>query len=606
MMAGLCCGFMMIECLAYPGIATARDAKTTSDSVRTTGDKTLAQSSQTPSTNPGKPEKQEPPAGTESAPPAPDVKGFTIDRYVVEGNTIFTSEKVESVLGKYKGNGLTIKDIEQARNDLEKAYGTAGYPTVTVTIPEQTIEQGIVKLQVVEGRLGSIAVVGNEHYSKQNILGKLPSLKHEALLYEPAVMKELDAANANPDLKIATVLKPGNAPGLVNLELKVKDRLPVHARLEADNKGPITTPRDRITAEVQHANLFGGDEILSVTTVQTPTDWGRVQNYGVSFVTPIVWPSQLLAIYASKSISNSVLAGLTLPTGGTGDLSIAGNATIAGFRYMFPITKLDKGSHQLSVGMDYKHLDRTEGTFPEDIGTVTVLSEIQYTPMSAGYTGLIPDDYGLSKLAFAIKGYVAGMIPGGSKEDFAGTGQPGEPDFKPGVRRGSTGTFVALQPVLERTQILPKEFSLFLHLDGQWASEPLPPAEQYFAGGMDTVRGYDNYETVGDSAVRARVELNTPELFEIPIDRFWQRKKSADYLFRFRALAFYDRARLWVDRAQPGQQNRFDLEGVGAGIRVKFPKDYGELKLDQGWALRQTAFTNKGDTFVHFSVNVAF
>lgn len=49
------------------------------------------------------------------------------------------------------------------------------------------------------------------------------------------------------------------------------------------------------------------------------------------------------------------------------------------------------------------------------------------------------------------------------------------------------------------------------------------PAEQYFAGGFDTVRGYRQFETLGDNAIRGRAELTTPELIDIPIDRMWQR-----------------------------------------------------------------------------------
>jgi hemolysin activation/secretion protein len=61
-----------------------------------------------------------------------------------------------------------------------------------------------------------------------------------------------------------------------------------------------------------------------------------------------------------------------------------------------------------------------------------------------------------------------------------------------------------------------------------------------------------------------------------------------------------------VQQAQPGQTSQFRLESVGAGIRVKFPKDVGQLIIDQGFALRDTANTRQGDTFVHFSVGLTF
>jgi hemolysin activation/secretion protein len=528
--------------------------------------------------------------------------GFAVTTYVVEGNTILNQSTIEAILDKYKGSEIQLGDLEKARIELEKTYHQAGYPTVLVNLPEQTIEGGVIKLQVLEAPLIEISVTGNEHYKRYQIMEKLPSVKYGAVLYEPTFAKELAALNANPDLEVAPVLKPGSEPGTVSLELKVKDRLPVHAKLEADNRGPITTPRDRIVAEVQHTNLFGGDEILTASTVQTPTDWGAVQSYSMSFVAPIIWPDHLLAIYASHSLSNSVLAGGSISTGG-GNINVAGNATIAGIRYYFPIFSGGQNTHQLAIGVDYKHLDRTEATFPSGLGTITVLKPIQYTPMSLAYSGSLPDKLGVNRLTGTVKGYVAGMIPGGTKQDFEGN--PSDPNSPP-LRKGSTGTFAVVQAGYERYQPLPGEFLLTLHADGQWGSQPLIPAELYFAGGMDTVRGYINYETAGDNAARGRAEILTPEFLTIPIDRIWQRRRSADYSFKLRLLAFYDAAKLWVQQRSPGQIDHFNLQGTGFGIRATLPKDVGVLKVDQGWALHDTPTTKRGDTFVHFSVGIAY
>lgn len=553
-----------------------------------------------------------PTAGTdalESTPPKPGQLGterepaekrFEITSYLVEGSTILDQSKIDEVLQPYKGSDRRLSDIESARSELEKTYHAAGYPTVVVMLPEQTIDTGVVKLQVLEGRLMQITVTGNEHYSWLSIREKLPSIQPGALLYEPTFVKELGMLNGNPDRKIAPVLKPGLEPGTVDLELKVKDRLPVHGKLEADNRGPITTPQNRLLAEIQHANLFGGDEILTVNTVQTPTDWGAVQNYGASFVYPVKWPSHLLAVYASKSESNSVLAGSAISVGGGGNIAISGNAFVAGFRYIFPLFSGGQNTHQLSVGADYKKLESTNATFP-DGGTAVVLNQLQYTPASVAYSGFYPDQWGMTKFGLSAKGYVAGTIPGGSEEDFART--PSNPS---GQRKGSTGTFAVLKAELDRVQPLPADFTLVLHADGQWGSQPLIPAEGYFAGGFDTVRGYQQYEAIGDNAIRGRAEVTTPELFAIPIDRIWQRRRSSDYTIRVKLAAFYDAAQLWVQQASAGQTSQFRLDGVGGGIRVKFPKDVGQLIIDQGIALHDTLVTKKGDTFVHFSVGLAF
>jgi hemolysin activation/secretion protein len=75
---------------------------------------------------------------------------LTLSKFNVEGNTILSQEKIDAVLDKYKGAAVQFKDVEQARVELEKAYHAAGYPTVLVNLPEQTIEQGRVTLQVIE------------------------------------------------------------------------------------------------------------------------------------------------------------------------------------------------------------------------------------------------------------------------------------------------------------------------------------------------------------------------------------------------------------------------------------------------------------------------
>lgn len=543
------------------------------------------------------------PEGTFRSGEDPQDVTFPLTTFVVEGNTILEQTKIDRLLESHTGADRRMKDVEQARADLEKLYHTSGYPTVLVNLPEQTIENGLVRLQVVEGHLYSITVTGNEHYSWSSIRSKLPSVTPGALIYEPTFVKELAAVNGNPDLSVTPLLNPGAVPGTVDLELKVKDRLPVHGKLEADNRGPITTPSNRLVAEIQHTNVFGNDEILTFNTVQTPTDWGAIQNYGGSFVYPVIWPDHLLTVYASKSESNSVLAGGAISVGGGGDVGIAGNATIAGVRYLFPIFTGREQTHQLSVGLDYKRLERTSATFPGG-ETAVVLSPVQYMPVSLGYTGLYPDRFGLTKASFTAKGYVAGAIPGGRKEDFRG--DPGDPFNKPGNRAGSSGTFAVLQGGVSRLQPLPGGFALDLMANGQWGTEPLIPAEQFFAGGFDTVRGYLQFEAIGDHAIRGRVEVTTPEVLKVPIDRIWQRRRSSDYTIRLRFATFYDAAHIWVKEASAGQTSRFRLEGAGFGIRVRFPKDIGQLILDSGWALQDTLNTKRGDNFVHFSVGLTF
>ena len=522
---------------------------------------------------------------------------FSVTEFQVEGNSLLTKKQISEVLDEFKGFAQQFGDLDQARRALETVYHKAGYPFVLVTLPPQSVETGIVKLEVVEARLNKVTGTGNRFFSTQSIRKKLPSLKEGTVPYAPTVEKEIYEVNAHPDRNVTPIIKKGTEPGTVDLELKVNDRLPLHFSATGDNQGSLNTPRNRLTMEGQYTNVFDFEHILTFQTVQTPEDWGEIEVYGLTYVAPLGKPGHLFSLFGSIADTNSVLAGTGLPITGAGDIGVVGNSKSAGFRYNFPLYSEGLLSHQASIGLDYIRLEETSANFPGGLGTAVVTSPIEYTPLSISYTGILPHFQGITTISTTLKGYVAGTISGGEKEDFAG--DPNDPINKPGNRQGSTGTFGILQGSIDRTQPLPFGYSLFAHLDGQWANEPLIAGEQLFAGGMTTVRGYIQNESLGDMGFRTRIEFHSPSQ-EFNFDRPYNSWLNA----KLNLLAFYDGAFLWIRRSQPGQDRQFDLEGVGIGLRGAFLEEYISLQLDSGWALQDSSVTRKGDNFTHFLVKL--
>ena len=132
------------------------------------------------------------------------------------------------------------------------------------------------------------------------------------------------------------------------------------------------------------------------------------------------------------------------------------------------------------------------------------------------------------------------------------------------------------------------------------------PAEQYFAGGEDTVRGYVQNQALGDNAFLWRAELYTPDLPSIPIDRFWQRRRSSDVMATVKFVGFYDYARLWTQEAPAGLEDVHRLEGVGGGVRISVKPINLSFLLDFAQAQQTTPVTKKGDTFTHFMLSLGF
>src|SRR4029077_11587293 len=89
------------------------------------------------------------PTATANA-PAPQGEAFPILEYRVLGNTVLDTRRVERTVYPHLGPTRTLNDVQAARGELEKAYRDAGYSSVFVDIPEQSVESGIVRLKVTE------------------------------------------------------------------------------------------------------------------------------------------------------------------------------------------------------------------------------------------------------------------------------------------------------------------------------------------------------------------------------------------------------------------------------------------------------------------------
>jgi hemolysin activation/secretion protein len=123
---------------------------------------------------------------------------------------------------------------------------------------------------------------------------------------------------------------------------------------------------------------------------------------------------------------------------------------------------------------------------------------------------------------------------------------------------------------------------------------------------MDTVRGYIQNSSLGDNALLWRTELYTPDLPSVPLDYFWQRRRSSDLKLTIKFVGFYDYAQLWTRRAPSGQADSLRLAGAGGGFRMRIEPINLMLSFDQAVALQDTGITKKGDTFAHFLISIGF
>lgn len=501
---------------------------------------------------------------------------FSALEYQVLGNTVLKTGDIERAVYPFMGEGKTIRDVESAREALEKAYRDAGYMTVFVDIPEQSVDQGVIKLHVTEGRIERTRVTGSRYYSLGRIRDGVPSLAEGEVPNFTRVQQEIASLNRSPGRSIAPVLKAGRTPGTVDIELKVNDQSPLHASLELSDRYSANTTHTRLTGMLRYDNLWQREHSLSMQYQTSPENTEEVKVFSATYVAPLTDGGTMLALYGVRSDSN---------ISAVGDINILGRGDIYGVRAIVPLPSVNNYSHSLTVGADYKD-------FKEDLGfgSDSFQTPIRYMPFILQYGASLPDSRGVTQFGasanFAMRGIFSRThecIPGDFQDQF---------ECK---RHGAKSNYLYLRGNLERVQSLFSGFSLKAGIDGQLTDRPLISNEQYSLGGAESVRGYKESDVTGDIGFRASLELLSPSFA----------KYLSEKIQDLRVLAFYEGGRARLIDPLPGQEDEFKIASAGFGFRLKsFDKLVAEL--DIAHAFDASANTPDEETRTHFRLFYEF
>lgn len=525
------------------------------------------------------------PAGAKPPAPGPVID---IGEIRVEGVGSLPAIEVEKTVYPYLGPSRTADDVELARAAVEKAYQDKGYKTVSVVIPPQRVENGVVVLRVVEGRVGRLRVNGAKYHEPAAVKAAAPSLAEGSVPDFDAVQKDLVALQS-ADRQVTPAIKPGVEPGTVDVDLEVKDEFPLHGSLELNNRYNRNTNPLRLNGAIRYDNLWQAGhsigfsfqtEVNPRTGASTPLDRDSkpsagkgdiiprdTQVYSAHYIVPKVG-----ADWLSLMVSGTKQSSLNAGTG----INVLGDGAIAGLRLI--ASPAPKGSYFQSVtaGFDYKRFDN-------DLtinGTAVDTPPIAYLPFSADYTGTkLWEDGSTTQGLVGVTWHLRGLV--GDEARFEAN------------RAGASGGFIHFRTDFSHTQKLPEDFELFGRAQSQVSPDPLVPNEQFGIGGLNTVRGYLESEALGDIGLVLSGELRTPSF------------TLGGALDEWRLYAFADWGGALVNEAAAGQSSRYELASVGAGTRMKFAGNLS-ASVDVGVPLIKGPYTDRNEARVTFTLKAEF
>jgi hemolysin activation/secretion protein len=258
---------------------------------------------------------------------APAIR-FEISRFEIAGNTLLPAAEANAAVAPFVGRDRDFGDVQRALETLEAVYHEHGYKVVTVQLPEQELNGGVVRLNVVQPTIGRVLVSGNKVFDETNIRRSLPTLQAGQTPNLHQVSASLKMANENPAKKIKLSLENSEAGDQVDAKVDVTDEKAWKAMLNFDNSGTESTGKTHAGVVLQNANLWGRDHLGSLqytTTVEKPD---QVSVWGAGYHIPLYRLGDSVDLFASYSNvdSGSVSAGLF-------DLAVSGKGAVAGARY---------------------------------------------------------------------------------------------------------------------------------------------------------------------------------------------------------------------------------------------------------------------------------
>ena len=476
--------------------------------------------------------------------------------------------EIEDAVYPFLGPGRTSADVEQARRALEQAFHDKGYQTVAVQIPRQEAKGGIVYLQVVEATVGRLRVKGARYFSPDQIKAHAPSLAEGKVVNFNEVPHDIVALNQSSDLRVTPTLSQGKLPGTVDIDLNVKDTLPVHGSLELNNRYSANTKPLRLIGSISDDNLWQLGHAVGFNFEIAPQRLRNAEIFSAYYLAPV--PSvEGMSLMVQGTKQNSNVAAI----GNTGALS---RGKILGVRANFTLPAGHDFYQSISLGLDYKQFDQDI-----TVGSSDISSPITYYPLSANYSA-----------TYAPKGSVT-ALNAGVTFDLRGTGSASA-EFD-NSRFGADGGFIYFHGDLSHTHDLPAGLQVFGKIQGQIADQPLLSAEQFSAGGLDTVRGYLEGEVPGDNAFCSSIEFRSPSVIS------WLGQKSGEWRF----YIFGDAG--WVTKIDtlPEETSRFSLESLGAGSRIQV-LDHFSGSIDAAEPLTSQSTTMVHDIRVTFRAGVNY
>jgi hemolysin activation/secretion protein len=387
----------------------------------------------------------------------PETGKFTLGAVNIDGATAFSKADLSGSFEPMLATEVDGRKLAQIAARITERYRDSGFLLSYATVPSQDVEAGMVRVDVVEGRIGSLAIAGGDADEAAIEAIAAPLLK-EVPLKSATLERAIGLMRDYPGVTVADVAlsRTDAEAGIYALKITLK-RNRTRAFTYMDNRGTQSAARTRLYTSASFSSVaVDGDELRA----------------------------DLFAMPGGKFryLYGQVVAGLPI---GRDGLRLTLSAS-RGDQYLRELERLDGDSTSLTAQLSYPVLRSR---------ALTMVGKLSVNDWRSGAS-----EHGVAKLrdhlrvarvgvdfSTETRTLIQGELALSRGLGFDGMTRVGDPLSS---RRNAGGKFTKAEFALKVIRPLSDDFRLQAVVAGQYANRPLLSAEEFALGGNRIGRAF--------------------------------------------------------------------------------------------------------------------
>ena len=448
-----------------------------------------------------------------------------VNSFKFVGNTLISSDKLNSALATFTNRPLTLAQLQEAANVATTLYREAGW-TVRTFLPKQEIDSGIVTLQIVEAVFGGASLQSATPH-RIDAARLLDMAEAHLVKGQPLHANDIDRTllllDDLPGVSVTGNLIAGQRDGETDLAITATDEAWLTGNASMDNQGSRSTGTERLSVNLNINSPARMGDALTLNALKTQgSDYQRA-----GYTVPVGYSGWRAGINASH-LNYDVLDSYQTNAG------THGTADTTGVEASYPLIRSQLFNLNTSIAYARKRF--------ENFAANQLDSNYKVSAATVSVSGNQIDNWGNGGVTNAAIQFTSGNVDRTNSADYS------RDQAATGLK--TDGNYSKLNLSLSRLHTITSDLIFFATATHQAASKNLDSSEKIYLGGANGVRAYPSSEAGGSEGNTFTAEL--------------RQRLGPQWLL----TGFYDYGRVTTNKNNnnAANPNSYNLQGYGASV----------------------------------------